>query len=95
MIQVLKHELPEEPGVHEVPMRPLAHVLSVGLDPRGKLCAWARCSNGYESHPDEAYTFTVAFTGHSDVTGACSPEARFIGTVVNMQTGIVWHVWVK
>lgn len=95
MIQVLKYELPEEPGAHEVAMRPLAHVLSAGLDPRGKLCAWARCSNDYASLPDDMRTFTVAFTGHSDVTGACNLSTRFIGTVVNMQTGIVWHVWVK
>lgn len=95
MIQVLKYELPEEPGAHEVPMRPLAHVLSVGLDPRGKLCAWARADSGYASLPDKSRTVFVAFTGHSDVNDACNLSTRFIGTVVNMQTGIVWHVWVK
>lgn len=95
MIQVLKYELPEEPGAHEVKMRPQAHVLSVGLDPRGRLCLWARVPDDYASLADDVRTVYVAYTGHSDVRDACNLATRFIGTVVNTQTGIVWHVWVK
>lgn len=95
MIQVLKYELPEEPGAHEVMMRPSSHVHSVGLDPRGKLCAWATADDGYAKLAPTVRTVYVAYTGHSDVRAAISLSTRFIGTVVNMQTGIVWHVWVK
>lgn len=94
MIQVLKYELPEEPGAHEVAMRPSSHVLSAGIDPRGKLCAWATADSGYAGQVEER-TFFIAYTVHSDVADTLDLSTRFIGTVVNMRTGIVFHVWVK
>lgn len=58
-------------------------ILSVGLDPAGDVCVWARVN---PAHPKEAVEFRIIGTGQP-----VDARLAFLGTV--LQGPWVWHIF--
>lgn len=77
-----------EPG--KDPMAPRGtNLISAGWDPKTGVCVWGEVPD--ESAPKEPIRLCIVGTGHN----LPSDRGRFLGTVVMLDLGLVWHIYVE
>lgn len=90
MRSILRFSLAIE-GECTITMPKGAKVLSVGQNPTGEVSIWAMCSSKYVS---EARTFLLVGTGNP-LHWEEGDNVVFVGTVVERNRPLVWHVFEK
>lgn len=87
-INIFKY--PVNPGYNSIEMVQKSELLSVGLDPQGRICIWAKHELKLESGLSEEREILILGTGNpSDLP----EEFKFLGTV---QDGpFMWHAFGK
>lgn len=77
-------------GTQEITMPVGASVLTAGVDPNGIVCLWAEVNTDEEK--TETRVFALFGTGHP-VTHKQGHQLFYIGTVVERNRPLVWHIY--